>query len=831
MLAPGSARTLGRGSIGVVDLDAAWMLPASVCRRWDMLALRVKDGIAVVATPEDQEPVAADVARAIVSRQIGAPTTFVEVPRADIEAAIDRIFGPVGAPAAPPGPALAAGRVDKTVARLLPDDLCRMLGLLPVVTETGEVAVAMADPGDRVARSVAVRTVQRHTGRPPACVQAPRAAIDRAIHEAFGRPAGPPVTLAPDPPPEPERAPRVLREVAPLEPAVRPATELLMGELLVGTGCVTDAQREWALQVQQRTGSRIGEILTHAGLLHEGHLLAALSRQLGLPLTDPTISGPTPKALAAVPAEIVQRVRVIPLEIREGTLTVATADPLDEEALGAVSRAAGMPVAVTLAMESAIDVEIQRLYAGQNVHDAVHALHELRPDASAYKVLSKPQVIFVCVLALLALVVGVIFGPITVAVLFTLAATVFYLTTSIYRFRLIEASLAHEFETPITKADIANLDERTLPVYTILLPMYREAEVVPKLLRSLTKLDYPTAKLDIKLLIEEDDLETRDAILALGLPPQFRLVIVPDALPKTKPKACNYGLIQARGEYVVIYDAEDEPEADQLKKVVAAFRKLDDPRVRCIQCKLNYFNRSQNLLTAWFTTEYSMWFDLIMPGLDASDVPIPLGGTSNHFLTSELRDLGAWDPYNVAEDADLGIRLSRAGHRTAVIDSTTFEEATSDVNNWIRQRSRWVKGYMQTWLVHMRHPVRLSRELGLRRFLSFQLVVGGTFATFLLNPIFWGLTTLWTLTSLNAIQDVFPGYLYYAAGVGLFVGNFLFTYLNAAGAVHRGHHDLVKYALLSPIYWGLMSIAAWKGAIQLVTRPHYWEKTLHGHDK
>jgi len=334
----------------------------------------------------------------------------------------------------------------------------------------------------------------------------------------------------------------------------------------------------------------------------------------------------------------------------------------------------------------------------------------------------------------------------------------------------------------------------------------------------------------VKLLVEEDDDETLARLRELDLPPYFKLVVVPDSLPKTKPKACNYGLIQAEGKYVVIFDAEDRPDHDQLKKIVFAFERAEE-RIVCIQCKLNYFNRNQNVLTRWFTAEYSHWFDLLMPGLDAADAPIPLGGTSNHFITEKLIELGAWDPYNVTEDADLGIRLHKEGYKTAIIDSTTFEEANSDLYNWIRQRSRWVKGYMQTWLVHMRHPVALYRQIGWRSWWSFQFIIGGTFLSFLLNPIYWGLTTLWVMTQAHIIQQVFPSFVYYAGAMGLFLGNFVFTYINVAGCIRRGHHDLVKYALLSPIYWALMSVAAWKGFAQLLYRPHYWEKTVHGLDE
>ncbi|MDQ2832131.1 MAG: glycosyltransferase, partial [Chloroflexota bacterium] len=279
--------------------------------------------------------------------------------------------------------------------------------------------------------------------------------------------------------------------------------------------------------------------------------------------------------------------------------------------------------------------------------------------------------------------------------------------------------------------------------------------------------------------------------------------------------------------YTVIFDAEDIPESDQLLKAVTAFRSAA-PNVACIQAKLAYFNRGQNLLTRWFTAEYLMWFDLLLPALHASPIPIPLGGTSNHFRTSVLRELGAWDPYNVAEDADLGIRLHKAGYKTTVIDATTYEEANSDLNNWIRQRSRWVKGYMQTWLVHMRHPIALRRSLGTAGFLGFHALIGGTPLTLLLNPVYALLTTLWYVTHLGVLQSPFPSWVYWVAIVNLIVGNFAFTYTNMVAVGRRNLWDLMIWTAFSPVYWALMSIAAWKGFVQLITRPSYWEKTDHG---
>lgn len=284
-------------------------------------------------------------------------------------------------------------------------------------------------------------------------------------------------------------------------------------------------------------------------------------------------------------------------------------------------------------------------------------------------------------------------------------------------FRLLSVKLAlfkgwigFPDEHRIRPDDIAALKNDELPVYTILVPMYKEPEVAQKIARTVTTLDYPIEKLDVKLLLEEDDPETRKKVEeVLGeLPPCVEVIVcpkVPKGQPRTKPRACNWGLDRAKGEYLVIFDAEDRPEGDQLKKSIAAFNKLKaqgKAQVVCLQAKLNYFNARQNMLTRFFTLEYTTWFDLFLPGLHAFRIPIPLGGTSNHFHTETLKKLGGWDPFNVTEDCDLGIRMARQGYRTEVLDSTTWEEANSHVGNWVRQRSRWIKGYFQTHLVHTR---------------------------------------------------------------------------------------------------------------------------------
>lgn len=407
------------------------------------------------------------------------------------------------------------------------------------------------------------------------------------------------------------------------------------------------------------------------------------------------------------------------------------------------------------------------------------------------------------------------------------AAIAFYLVHIAYKFHVAWLSLERGVEYNPSEEALRAVPDADLPTYTILVPLFHEAEVLGRLVRGLQALDYPAEKLDIQLLLEEEDAGTIAAARKLDLPPQFRCVVVPDGQPRGKPRACNYGLALSTADLLVIYDAEDRPEPDQLRKAAVAFRKTP-PDVACLQARLNYYNQRQNLLTRWFTQEYSTWFDLFLPGLTVSGAPVPLGGTSNHFRVPVLKELLGWDPFNVTEDCDLGLRLHARGYRTGMLHSTTWEEANSALFNWLRQRSRWVKGYIQTYLVYMRDPLATLRALGVRGFWGFQMTIGGSIACFLLNPIYWLMTALWFATHSWVISAMFPPAVF---GLGLicgFIGNFVFVYLAVTGVMQRGYYDLAKYAVLTPVYWLMMSIAAYKGLLQLFTRPHYWEKTQHG---
>ncbi len=453
-------------------------------------------------------------------------------------------------------------------------------------------------------------------------------------------------------------------------------------------------------------------------------------------------------------------------------------------------------------------------------------LSRLRPEWSARVPLTPAQrIVLIALCAVLLLMAA--WQPWLTAMVFVLISTVFYVVHAIYKLALVRFSISVNSELVIGADEIVALRDENLPVYSIMVPMYHERESVKHLVHALSQLDYPTDKLDIQLLLEDDDHETRAAVEAITLPPGFRVTVVPVSQPRTKPKACNVGLDFAYGEYLVIYDAEDRPDPDQLKKAVIGFSRAGEKTI-CLQSRLNFYNPRQNLLTRLFTAEYSAWFDLSLPGLSAVQAVIPLGGTSNHFVTRDLKHLLGWDAFNVTEDCDLGIRIQRAGYRTRMLQTTTWEEACSRVSFWIPQRTRWIKGYIQTYMVHMRHPLQLLSELGMAKFLHFQMVVGCSTLATLLNPLFWSLAVLWFLFRMESLTSLFPGPVFAMGVTCLFVGNFAFVYLGMIGCFRRRYWDLVGYALLVPFYWVLMSYSGWRAFFQFFSDPFKWEKTRHG---
>lgn len=458
--------------------------------------------------------------------------------------------------------------------------------------------------------------------------------------------------------------------------------------------------------------------------------------------------------------------------------------------------------------------------------DASESLHRANPLASAWTVFTKSQAFFLIAVTAAFLVSAVLWPRMTLSTLIAAAGVVFLICTA-FKFAVAIRGATHDVVEYVERREIARINEEDLPVYTVLVPVYREENIVAQLVGNLGGIDYPQDKLEVLILIEEEDDATRQAVVKANPPSNFHVVIVPDGQPRTKPRACNVGLRFARGEYLVIFDAEDIPEPDQLKKAVTAFRRSDEKTV-VLQASLNYYNSTENILTRMFTLEYNYWFYYMLPGLDTFGLPIPLGGTSNHFRTSALRKLGGWDPHNVTEDADLGIRAAAEGYRVGVINSTTMEEANTSVPNFIRQRSRWIKGYLQTVLVHARQPRTLIKRVGVVPFLAFLILIGGTPASFLLVLPFMILTGVAAVVPDVVLALQLPAWVLWLGMVNFFIGSALMVHLTMMGPFKRGTFMLVPWALLNPAYWVLHSIASYKALWQLLTRPHYWEKTQHG---
>jgi len=601
-----------------------------------------------------------------------------------------------------------------------------------------------------------------------------------------------------------------------------------IGDYLVDQGLLSSGNLARALELQKKTGEQLGRILLALGYVHRRDLYKALSEIWGLPsilLTQIEISR---NLLRKWPLEVALKTRAIPFsQDSRGRLFVAVDNQPDDELKALIKEHFGnVKVFFFVTTDWDIDWAIKTHYRKSLLDRATFALYYRAPSESAFTVFTKQQ-FFVLGAMLLALAILLLLFPLTTLTALNLVINLAFFTFISFKFVIsLSGALAEKWQ-PVTDEEVAALRDDELPHYTILVPVYKEANIVGLLMDNLSNLDYPQEKLEILVLIEEDDPETLEAAKRARPPENVKFLVVPDGLPKTKPKACNVGLLFARGEYLVIYDAEDKPDPDQLKKAVVAFRKGPEHMV-CVQAALNYFNWNENYLTRMFTLEYSYWFDYVLPGLYRLGLPIPLGGTSNHFKTDKLRELGGWDPFNVTEDADLGVRAAMHGYTIGVVNSTTYEEANNRAGNWIRQRSRWIKGYMQTALVHSRQPLKLLRKVGLKRFLGFFLLIGGTPLTFLFSPPMWALFFYWLLTKTRVLEPYFPDWILYLSLFNLLWGNAIAIYLNMLAVFKRRLYSLVPFAFTNPAYWLMHSIAAYKALWQLFTKPFYWEKTVHG---
>tara|TARA_R110002072_G_scaffold125645_2_gene261885 strand:+ start:108 stop:1664 length:1557 start_codon:yes stop_codon:yes gene_type:complete len=455
----------------------------------------------------------------------------------------------------------------------------------------------------------------------------------------------------------------------------------------------------------------------------------------------------------------------------------------------------------------AADAERRRHLADE----AANGLLSRQPQASAALGFPLRQIVGLCA-PLVYLVALAAISAHAATALFALCVAALLVLISL---RIAAATL------PPRWANRRRLSRRDLPVVSVLAPVYREARVLPQLLRSLTRLDYPSARLDIKIIVEADDLQTLDAARRLERHYRFETVCVPAGAPRTKPRALNYALHFARGEIVTVYDAEDCPHPGQLRAAAEAFAAGSED-LACVQAPLNWFNADRNWMTRQFALEYAAQFHAILPLLARFRLPLPLGGTSNHFRKSALNAVGGWDPHNVTEDADLGFRLCANGYRSDVIAPMTMEEAPERLRPWMRQRTRWLKGHAQTWAVHMRDPLGLCEAAGPGALASLNVTLGAT----VLSALLHGPAALYCLVQISLALTT--GSLA-IIGLGLLAAGYGAAMLCAAAGARRAGVPVRAVDLCRmPLYWPLQTIAAICALRELQVRPYFWAKTEHG---
>ncbi|WP_390261580.1 glycosyltransferase [Halodurantibacterium flavum] len=568
---------------------------------------------------------------------------------------------------------------------------------------------------------------------------------------------------------------------------------------------------------QEAGGARLEEVLAGNALLSRDALVETLGAQHGAEVLAPDPARADPRRITAFGLSACLREGILPLNDGDaGEVTVLTARPAEFDRHRRRLEALFGPVRMAVASAGAIEAAI-----ASACREPMRARAESR-TAPVFSARTWPARSLRAVLGVLALglaTLGVLWPQALFAGLLIWATLSLGLVTALR----LGAALAHLGRRPAEPAAARML---RLPTVSILVPLYRETDIAPRLVARLGRLAYPRDLLDVLLVTEERDEATRTALAGNDLPPWIRVITVPDAPLRTKPRALNYALDFCRGTIIGVYDAEDAPEPDQIHRVVRRFHTRGAD-LACVQGVLDYYNPRTNWLARCFTIEYAVWFRVILPGMERLGLSLPLGGTTLFFRRDVLEDLGGWDAHNVTEDADLGIRLSRMGYRTEVMTTVTGEEANCHLMPWVRQRSRWLKGYAMTWIVHMRAPRRLLADLGWRRFLGVQVIFAATLSQFLLAPLLWG---FWLL----ALGFGYPlaGHLPQPLMQGL-VTVFLCAELLAMGIAATAlsgprHHHLLKWVPSLPLYFPLATLAAYKALAELVWNPFYWDKTRHG---
>ncbi|MFB2549755.1 glycosyltransferase family 2 protein [Ensifer soli] len=571
----------------------------------------------------------------------------------------------------------------------------------------------------------------------------------------------------------------------------------------------------------QKGGTTIEAQLVACGEAVQRIYFAAVARVLGLPF----LAEIEPDAVRDTPALDLQLLCPELVRVYHPTRppVVAIVPPLAglEAIAEAMAARPGLGASLAVTTPAALRRAVWGAGGRRRVEAAVGTLFEQAPHLSARVTLQGMQG-FAIGLLVWGIATAAYAVPLASIIALHLALSLFYLGHLAIRMMALGARLPERI-APLPG------EEAELPVYTVLVALYRERAIAAQLVGALNRLDWPPDRLDIKLVCEADDRETIDALKAEGLAAHYEIVEVPPRLPRTKPKALAYALAGARGSLITVYDAEDRPHPGQLRSAYRHFRKGPD-RLACLQAPLIVTNSGRSWLSALFALEYSALFRGLLPLLARVGLPLPLGGTSNHFRTQALRDAGGWDPYNVTEDADLGLRFCRLGYTVGVLPEPTLEEAPTEVRVWLAQRTRWFKGWLQTWLVLMREPRRLRREMGSAAFLVSQVLIAGMLLSSLSHPFILAFLVYlgWLLAFGDfAARPVLNGALLGCDIVNIF-GSYTVFILLGLRKMGRLERRAVGWRwLAAPGYWLLVSLAAWRAVVELNRRPFQWNKTPH----
>ncbi len=596
-----------------------------------------------------------------------------------------------------------------------------------------------------------------------------------------------------------------------------------LGRYLVDSGIITSDQLIRALRMQLTLGAPIGEILVSEGWASNEDIQTALACQYAVPRADLSKQKPDPRLCQKMPFSFWLHHQVIPWIGSEGEVLIATDRP---DKFQAVQRALGetfAQVQPVLASNQQIEAAISDQFAIPMAEAAGTRVAE-KFSCRSWQPGSRRRLAALFFLLMLGLAVAptqlfgllcfVSIGTLTMFAVLKLVAFLAYLTD-------------HRDNACATGKDQGSKAQTRLPKVSVLVPLFREREIACALIERLNRLTYPKALLDVILVLEEHDDITHDTLAETDLPAWMRVIQVPaHGGLTTKPRAMNYALDFCRGDIIGVLDAEDAPAADQIERVADRFMTAPDDVV-CLQGVLDYYNPRTNWLARCFTIEYASWFRIVLPGIARLGLAVPLGGTTLFFKRDKLEELGGWDAHNVTEDADLGMRLCRAGYRTEMIDTVTFEEANFRVWPWIKQRSRWLKGFMVTYLVHTRNPRRLLSDLGGWRFLSFQAFFLGTLCQFLLAPVLWSFWLI-LLGLGHPLQSLLPSTAVYSIA-GLFIfAELLVISIGLCAVSSPERRFLMRWVPTMMLYFPLAVVAAYKALYELVLRPFYWDKTRHG---